>query len=207
MNELTTEDHWDSNWSDYLPKVINPNDSILGINGAFLRSLEKRHKLVNNSSVIELGGACSAYLCALSKFRQLKSSVIDYSHVGLRKTVELFELNDCEVEIFQGNLFNFNFSKSSYNYVVHWGLIEHFNDPSEIFEITHNILKDDGITFFTMPNMDALGKGLWQKYDKEDFNTHVYHSDQNIKEIARKTGFKVESIFYWGPPLYFNAGY
>ena len=108
-NELTTESDWDTSWEVYQPEVIQDNDQILGKNGAFLKTLEKRFKIKNSSSVLELGGACSAYLCSLAKFKNANASVIDYSQVGLSKTKKLFELNGCEVDIYNGDFSKYDF--------------------------------------------------------------------------------------------------
>jgi len=206
-NELTTESDWDTSWEVYQPEVIQDNDQILGKNGAFLKTLEKRFKIKNSSSVLELGGACSAYLCSLAKFKNANASVIDYSQVGLSKTKKLFELNGCEVDIYNGDFSKYDFGGKKFDYIVHWGLIEHFKNPIDIFTLSANLLNPSGVTIFTMPNMEAYGVNLWKKYDADDFNTHIFHSDEYIHQLALASGFKVNAIYYWGPPLYFNAGY
>ena len=60
-NELTSEADWDRNWENFIPSCINPNDQILGEKGSFLKTLESNFSLKQGSSVLELGGACSAY--------------------------------------------------------------------------------------------------------------------------------------------------
>lgn len=207
VNELTSESHWDLEWKDFQPSIISESDKILGKNGAFINSLNKRFQIPAYASVLELGGACSAYLCSLVKFRQVQASVLDYSQVGLSKTNKLFELNGCKVDLHQGDLFSYEFPKQEFDIVVHWGLIEHFRNPIEIFYITQKLLKPSGALIFTMPNMEAFGVSLWKKYDTEDFNTHIFHSDENIHQLAMDSGFSVHSIYYWGPPILFNAGY
>ena len=206
-NELTSESDWDSAWEAFEPDLIKDNNKILGKNGTFLKTLEKRLKIKNSSSVLELGGACSSYLCSLAKFKNANASVIDYSRVGLSKTKKLFELNGCEVEIFNGNFSNHDFGNKKFDYIVHWGLIEHFKNPIDIFTLSANLLNSSGATIFTMPNMEAYGVNLWKKYDTDDYNTHIFHSDEFIHQLASASGFKVHAIYYWGPPLYFNAGY
>ena len=206
-NNLTSVEDWDKNWHGYNPSLIKENDSILGEQGAFLKTIESRLILSQNDKVLELGGACSSYLCSLAKFKKIDASVIDYSKLGLEKTKELFKLNGCEVKLYHGNIFKYEFSENTFDCIVHWGLIEHFNNPKEVFEISSRILKNSGAVVFTMPNMDAYGANLWKKYDTEDFEQHVYHSDEYLYKLAKDTGFNVSSIYYWGPPLYFNAGY
>lgn len=206
-NELTSESDWDSSWEAFEPEAIKDNDQILGKNGAFLKTLEKRFEIKNSSSVLELGGACSSYLCSLAKYKNANASVIDYSQVGLSKTKKLFELNGCEVDIFNGDLSNHDFGNKKFDYIVHWGLIEHFKNPIDIFTLSANLLDSSGATIFTMPNMEAYGVNLWKKYDTDDYNTHIFHSDEFIHQLASASGLKVHSIYYWGPPLYFNAGY
>lgn len=207
INELTSESDWDKNWEDFQPSLIEEGDKILGRNGAFLQTLDKRFHISDHASFLELGGACSAYLCSLAKFKKGKASVIDYSNVGLSKTNALFELNGCNVDIHQGDIFTYNFNKQKFNYIVHWGLIEHFKNPGEIFSLTAALLTESGAAIFTMPNMQAFGVGLWKKYDSDDFDTHIFHSDEFIHQLAEESGFSVHSIYYWGPPIFFNAGY
>ena len=206
-NELTAESDWDLNWKDFQPMIIEESDQILGRKGTFIKTLEKRVDFPFHSSILELGGACSAYLCSLAKFKKAEASVIDYSNVGLSKTYKLFELNGCEVDVHQGDIFSYNFHDEKFDFIVHWGLIEHFKDPIDIFSLSAGLLKESGMTIFTMPNMEALGAGLWKKYDKEDYDTHIFHSDEFIHQLAKESGFLVHSIYHWGPPIFFNAGY
>jgi 2-polyprenyl-3-methyl-5-hydroxy-6-metoxy-1,4-benzoquinol methylase len=206
-NELTSESDWDRNWKDFQPTEINENDKILGRKGAFLKTLDQRFQIPNHASFLELGGACSAYLCSLAKFKKAKASVIDYSNIGLSKTGALFELNGCTVDVHQGDIFNYSFKEQKFNFIIHWGLIEHFKNPIEIFSLSANLLTESGATIFTMPNMEALGVSLWKKYDSKDYDTHIFHSDEFIHQLAKESGFSVHSIFYWGPPIFFNAGY
>lgn len=206
-NELTSESYWDDNWEDFHPSVIEESDNILGRNGAFIQTLEQRLQIPDQASFLELGGACSFYLCSLAKFKKAEASVIDYSNVGLSHTNSFFELNGCNVDVHQGDIFTHNFNEQKFDYIVHWGLIEHFNDPSKIFELSHKLLNKSGATIFTMPNMEAIGVSLWKKYDTDDYNAHIFHSDEYIHQLAEDSGFEVHSIYHWGPPILFNAGY
>jgi 2-polyprenyl-3-methyl-5-hydroxy-6-metoxy-1,4-benzoquinol methylase len=206
-NELTSEADWDRNWENFLPSRINPNDQILGENGAFIKTLESNFSLKQGSSTLELGGACSAYLCCLAKFRSMDASIIDYSKIGLGYSDKLFNINNCNLDTHHGDIFDYDFGEKKFDYIVHWGLIEHFKNPIEIFELSHKLLNKSGATFFTMPNMEAIGTSLWRKYDTDDFNTHIFHSDEYIHKLAQDSGFEVHSIYHWGPPILFNAGY
>ena len=44
-------------------------------------------------------------------------------------------------------------------------------------------------------------------HDTDDYNTHIFHSDEYIHQLAHDSGFEVHSIYHWGPPILFNAGY
>ena len=206
-NKLTTESDWDNNWMNFCPTVISPSNTIIGSSGAFLKTLENRLFLEPNSSVLELGGACSYYLLCLAKFRSMNATIIDYSELGISHSKELFNLNDCSVDTYLGDIFDHDFGNKKFDYIVHWGLIEHFKNPIEIFKLSNKLLSHSGATIFTMPNMEAIGTSLWKKYDTDDYNTHIFHSDEFISELAKQSGFKVHAIYHWGPPILFNAGY
>ena len=49
-NELTSELDWDHNWEDFQPFLIDESDKILGRNGAFLQTLDKRFHIPENAS-------------------------------------------------------------------------------------------------------------------------------------------------------------
>ena len=164
-------------------------------------------KITKGYKIIELGGACSSYLCCLSKFESIAATAIDYSEIGIKKTHELFKSNKVKVVGITSDLFSHNFNNEKYDMVVHFGLIEHFNDPTSIFTLSCNLLNEHGSIFMTMPNMDAIGTYLWKKYDKEDLDCHIYHTDDYIIKIASEAGFDTVSVNYWGAPLLFNTGF
>ena len=188
-NELTSKEDWDDSWSKILLRTINDNDSILGKDGAFLRSTEKYLLINSGANILELGGACSSYLCSLAKYRKANASVIDYSHIGLNKTKILFEMNGQKINLYEGDFFEYDFKEEKFDLVVHWGLIEHFKDPSQIFKLCSSLLKKSGSMIFTMPNMEAWGASFWEKYDAKDFEGHIYHTDTLINELSKIFGF------------------
>ncbi len=207
-NRLTDVSNWDDQWSQIQTlKKIATNDPILGTNGAFLRSLESRIGPIPESTVIELGAAASAYLLCLAKFRNVSATGVDYSEIGLEHLKKMFRQEDLTLETIKGDLWEIDYSNNQYDFVVHWGLIEHFINPENVLDLSSRLLKPEGRLIFTMPNMLAFGVGCWKRWDGLDFSRHIFHPRALLKRIGSEVGLELEEDFYWGAPLLFNIGY
>ena len=58
-----------------------------------------------------------------------------------------------------------------------------------------------------MPNMDAWGAFFWRKLSPDDWQRHIYHSDEDIRKACDSVGLELREVFFWGPPLIQIAPY
>lgn len=206
-NALTSKTDWDNNWEKHKDiRLLKKNDLILGYNGAFLRSFRDNAGALTNKKVMELGGASSYYLLSMSMFENVEATAVDYVESGLKHLEVIFQSHDKKVETICADIFKYDFTEK-YDFVVHWGLLEHFVDPFPVIEVSAKALNSSGKLVFSMPNLKAFGVGLWKRYDLSDYNKHIYHADENIINSAKMLGLILEKKYYWGYPIFSNIGY
>ena len=203
---LTDETFWNLQWKKRAGQKISYrllHNKDHGKNGRFLKILEREIPLSDLKSlkVVELGGAASQYLVDLGKYAGLKVTALDYSKVGIDQTIELFELNGVNGDVICADMFNWKDGHDSYDLVTHWGVLEHFSDPTDVIEASAKFLKAGGYTAFSMPNLAAYGARWWRKFSPKNFAAHIYHQDSKILACLEKSGFEVLNYFHFGPPL------
>ena len=98
-NELTSSDYWDEIWAKRKVRSRSRYHFFFGENGIFLRTMRRHYPDIVGKRVLEIGGAGSEFLLALAKWCDIDATAIDYSAVGLRKTQEIFNMNNCNVHI------------------------------------------------------------------------------------------------------------
>jgi 2-polyprenyl-3-methyl-5-hydroxy-6-metoxy-1,4-benzoquinol methylase len=202
QNAITDEQYWDDRWEQW-NKISHVArwDKMWGPSGSFLRLMKHYAGNLENLNILELGGAGSYHGLALAQWGHSTVTLLDYSAVGLAKTKEVYEKNNCSVTTIQADFFNWKPKGEKYDVVVHWGVLEHFQDPSTVLSLCADLIKPGGKIIFTMPNMEAWGSTLWRKWSPEDWERHIYHSDKDIQEACKQTGLELQEIFYWGAPL------
>jgi 2-polyprenyl-3-methyl-5-hydroxy-6-metoxy-1,4-benzoquinol methylase len=203
---LTDSDFWDNQWDDrarrsFSYRLLHGRD--FGQNGAFLR-LFKRHLPeieLRNARVAELGGAVSRYLVDLALFEGAKITAIDYSVVGISHTKELFAKRRVEGEAIAADVFNWTNDGEPFDIVLHFGLLEHFDNPEPLLSASSRLLKQNGLLFFTMPNLGAIGAKLWRRNAPSNYSAHVHHTNQTIATACGRSGLLLQKAFSFGPPL------
>src|SRR4051812_17805718 len=133
-DSLASPAFWDAVWqAGHATRAVPEKDVHFGRRGTFLRVVD-RHLGVSPAglSVLEVGGALSYRLLALAKFRGMKATALDYSRTGLELTRTLFAENGCSVETLEQDFLAWEPAGRTFDLVVHWGVAEHFKDPTPL---------------------------------------------------------------------------
>jgi len=201
----TTIDFWDSQWNQRddrasVQRLFHARD--FGRDGHFLRLMRRYAPGVfKDAAVVELGGGASRYLVDLARHEHSRVTAIDYSDIGIRQTKELFALHGIQGDTILADIFEWHEADGCFDVVVHWGLLEHFDDPAPILAASARLLKPGGVLVFTMPNLAAVGAGLWRRFAPGNFSAHVYHSDESLRAAMKNVGLRSVRMFHCGPPL------
>lgn len=103
---------------------------------------------------------------------------------NLRPSISNQDLSACE------------FSNAQFDVVTFWHSLEHIDNPILNLNIVHNIIKDDGILFIAIPNMDSLEfKITRRRWFHLEAPRHLYHyTPATITSLLSKCGFEVTKI-------------
>jgi 2-polyprenyl-3-methyl-5-hydroxy-6-metoxy-1,4-benzoquinol methylase len=201
---LTDEGFWDNQWSargmsSRIVQFLRAGDH--GADGLFIRLFKAAASPdLAGKSVIELGGASSRFLIDLAR-EGAAVIAVDYSPVGVQQTRELFAREGIDGRVIEADLFSPELDLGRYDFVTHWGLVEHFEDPGPVMRVSARMVNADGLLVFTMPNMDAVGGGLWKFFAPQNFGAHILHSDSALVTAGSEAGLELVRTFQAGPPL------
>jgi 2-polyprenyl-3-methyl-5-hydroxy-6-metoxy-1,4-benzoquinol methylase len=194
--ELTSIEYWDEWWATRSLERVSQNDPAYGVNGWFLRFMDRQCGSLKGKSVIEIGGAMSFRLLALSMCRGVVPTVVDYSSVGLDKTRLLFALHGMAVNCIQADMHDIS---GCYDFVTHWGVLEHQTQVTPFINQCSRLAKHQIV--FSMPNMLAIGAHGWKRYSPNNWGLHVLHSDAMICSSCAACGLNCKPRFF-GPPFF-----
>jgi predicted SAM-dependent methyltransferase len=78
--------------------------------------------------------------------------------------------------------------------VIHSHLLEHIVDPLGNLSKTYEILNDDGLLIFSVPNLESILKLNQSPNAVLHFEHTFYFSEEMMKEVLRSSGFEVIDI-------------
>lgn len=102
-------------------------------------------------SICELGsGSGNGSMYIASKFDDIVVTLVDTNLTILESAQEAYKKRDIPLKIRNEDLFNLDDS-IQYDIVHSGGLLEHFTNPVDVFNIHVNLTKKGGITFISIP--------------------------------------------------------
>jgi len=151
----------------------------------------KNHQ--SRGSMLEIGCAMGHFLfCA--RARNWKTQGIEFVKEAAewaRKNLQL-DVKDTPAETSA-------IKEKSFDSIIGIELIEHVREPSEILKNVKKWLKDDGMIFFSTPNIEShslKSKEPWGVLDPRDHL--ILFSKKTITELLNKAGFSSVEILTFG---------
>ncbi len=195
-NLLTDRSFWENYWESKTDIIVQ-----IPQNHTFHHQLETIIKDRNVKSAIELGGFPGYYAVFLKKYFNLDASLLDYFIHASSVSALLKEngLNETDVKLIEADLFNYQPEKQ-YDLVLSCGLIEHFNDTSDIINKHIPFLKPGGTLLITLPNFKSVNGWFQKSFDFENYNKHnIASMDISLlKAICEKANLKDIKVNYYG---------
>lgn len=99
----------------------------------------------------------------------------------------------------------YNLPENSFGIISMWHVLEHVADLNKYMANLHSILEDNGRLLIAVPNPDSPDAKKYQEFwAAYDVPRHLFHfSKKNIKELAEKHGFNLESV----KPMLYDSYY
>lgn len=99
----------------------------------------------------------------------------------------------------------YSFDKSSFDIITMWHVLEHVYDLRKDLNQITSLLKEDGVLFIAVPNMNSYDakyyKKVWAAYD---LPRHLYHfKKENIESLLQQFGFSLTKVI----PMKYDAYY
>jgi SAM-dependent methyltransferase len=149
---LTTEAFWDGHWES----SGAAGSGFEGYEGRVWSAIFQRtfSEAKPGDKCIEVGCADSRYLPWIAQRHGLAVAGVDYSEAGCRLAEKRLAQAGVTGEIFQRDIFAANDDLAGkFDYVVSFGLVEHFDDPRTVLRAMRRLLKPGGRILTTTPNV------------------------------------------------------
>lgn len=204
---LTNEEFWDESWKFRQKKntrILKDWNPYWGKNGLFMKLFRRHGGDASGKAVLELGGGgANMRLLSLSKYGGAKVTAIDFSPVAQEDVKTLFDANHQDINVLAGDFYAHDYNNQTFDYVIHWGVMEHFTDLEKFFALNRRVVSDNGMLFFAVPNMETvIGARAWKHYNPENWAAHIHHPTEDVEAALEANGLRLEKEFYYGTPSF-----
>lgn len=122
--------------------------------------------------VLEIGFAPGKQLASLAARRGARVAGVDYSETGVRHARELFSALGLEGDLRCEDVFQTSFERARFDVVYSVGVIEHFEDPSELVRIHVELLRPGGTALIFIPHYGGVYGSLQRRFDPDNLAIH-----------------------------------
>ena len=161
-NDLTSIAQWDESWSDDV-RLRVPSSWMITT-----RNLQQllRGRVRPADRFLEIGCAPGKLLSWVAAVLKAEVSGLDYSERGLSTAKRLFSALNLQGDLRCEDLRDTSFAPASFDWVVSYGVIEHFDDPRDVVSAHLRLVKPGGTTVMTVPNYGGLYGRLQRYFDQ-----------------------------------------
>lgn len=197
VNVKTTEDYWTDFWKNHqLPEFH-------GVEGSSLKNYVQRNfhafyfkHLKNDSakskSIIEIGCGNSIWLTYFNRTFGMQVAGIDYSEFGCQQTKKILDRDGVIGEVTLADLFHPPADlKEKFDAACSFGVIEHFEDTTDVIKRIASFVKPGGLVFTTIPNMVGIPGWIQKILNREVYNIHKPMTLEYLAQQMEKAGLKV----------------
>lgn len=157
-----------------------------------------------DADIVELGCGDSQWLPYFHKRFNCRIAGVDYSEVGIEKAGRRLQRYNVRGELFHATIEDFARSSTvKYGAVVSFGLLEHFADRAAIYEASVRLLKDRGVFFAMVPNLDSLNLFWANRANHKLMTWHISTPMVDVVRELKSNGFEVLRAGYVGGPRLF----
>lgn len=154
MNDLTSEDFWNSYWSSLkLPVTVDlnfKNDQVIA--QAIISSIHGSEI----KSALEIGCAPGKWLSFIAKTFDSKVTGIEYVAPAAQKTIENLEMQHIQnYRIITGDFFKHEL-KETFDLVISLGFIEHFSNYESVLDEQLKLVSKNGFLVVGIPRFKGI---------------------------------------------------
>jgi SAM-dependent methyltransferase len=148
--------------------------------------------------LLEAGCARSVWLPYFARQFGMGVAGIDYSENGCRQEKAVLRMADVEAQVVCADFFDPPAElMASFDYVVSFGVVEHFMDAACCISALADLLRPGGTMITLVPNMHGTVGTLQRLFDREIYATHVAHTPATLETAHAAAGLTVDSSCYF----------
>jgi len=108
-------------------------------------------------------------------------------------------IQECEnksLQMKKGCLNEVGFDANQFDVITSFEVIEHINNPKEIVQEMHRILRENGKVYITTPNFNSILRyRLKSKYDVIEYPNHLcYFTKKTLRKLFTDAGFSIKRL-------------
>lgn len=196
-NAITTPDYWESAWAHTdVPDAIDPNDVapenhfFRMMHTLFARFLGTHY--APGARLIEIGCGGSRWLPYFHRAFGYDVSGIDYTVAGVQLSRSILEKAGVNGRIVQGDLFEppLDWIKQ-FDAVVSFGLVEHFENTSQVIAACARYLRPGGQMITLVPTMRGLYGLAYRLFRPTIYRKHIPHSQTTLVQAHFDAGLNI----------------
>ncbi len=199
--DKANSEYWSKYWEVFkMPDPIDINSKNINkyiyqqFHEFFINHLKEADK---GKKVLEIGCGNSVWLPYLHQYFGLEVNGLDYSEQACKRSKEILARHNIKGEIYNADFFNPPANLlGQYDFVVSFGVIEHFNNTAEALEACSKFLKPGGKIITSIPNMAGF-TGIYQKWmNQKIFDLHVPIDKKMLANSLKLAGLKNIEVKY-----------
>ncbi len=152
-----------------------------------------------NKKILEVGCGNSVWLPYFAKEFGMQLYGLDYSEIGCSQERKILEREKLAGTIYCADLFSTPQELlNSFDFVVSFGVVEHFKDTSQVIKQLSLFLKPGGTLITFIPNLTGLYGWLQKHFNRPVYDIHNPIDKDDLKNAIQKSGLEITSIQYAG---------
>lgn len=200
---ITTPDYWEDAWihTKHVPAAINPHDDApenhfyRQMHTLFERALGAYYP--PGARLIEIGCGGSRWLPYFHRVFGYEVSGIDYTLAGVRLAQTILDQTGVSGQVVQGDLFDPPPDWiGRFDVVVSFGLVEHFENTSQVVSACARYLRPGGRMMTLVPTMRGLYGLAYRLLRPSVYRKHIPQSRESLAQAHTDAGLKVGHCDY-----------
>lgn len=202
LNAITTPDYWEASWAHRdVPDAIDPhndapeNHFFQQMHALFTRALGARCQ--PGARLIEIGCGGSRWLPYFHRAFGYDVSGIDYTVAGIRLAQAILDKAGVGGRIVQGDLFEPLLDWiEQFDVVVSFGLVEHFENTSQVVSACARYLRPGGRMITLVPTMRGLYGLAYRLLRPAIYRKHIPQSRETLAQAHTDAGLNITRCDY-----------
>lgn len=199
VEKLTDKAYWDGTYCRRKGlQSLNVDGFINYTNRLILNKLLEIN--LGNKSILEIGAGDSVWLPYLAKeFPSSRFVGVDYSDAGCALLSERAKQENANVRVIHEDMFvEESPLHGSFDVVISFGVVEHFDNLGHVLAAKKRFLKPDGVMFTLIPNMAGALGALTRTWSREVYDKHNPHDLDSFLRGHQHAGMEVIHGGYLG---------